>query len=118
MTALLIRRGYLVYRPEADVGGEDLVLRLPDERLAAVQLKSRMTVDWNRYGGKGMWMLFPDQPWNSLTRRCWFLVPHDELFEFLNENHGHTKSFADKRWSAIRPSKAALLFLEDFKLDD
>ncbi len=28
-TALLIRAGYSVYRPEADVRGEDLILRTP-----------------------------------------------------------------------------------------
>jgi hypothetical protein len=50
VTALLIRSGYRVYRPEADVHGEDLVLRAPpsdDLRqgdLRAVQLKGRPTV--------------------------------------------------------------------------
>jgi phosphoglycolate phosphatase-like HAD superfamily hydrolase len=44
-TALLIRCGYRVYRPEADVEGEDLVVRTPDGDLLAVQLKSRITVD-------------------------------------------------------------------------
>jgi hypothetical protein len=30
-TALLIRAGYRVYRPEADCYGEDLIVRTPDE---------------------------------------------------------------------------------------
>lgn len=42
-TALLIRDGYRVYRPEADCYGEDLILRTPSGELRAVQLKSRMT---------------------------------------------------------------------------
>jgi phosphoglycolate phosphatase-like HAD superfamily hydrolase len=29
-TAILIRAGYRVYRPEADVSGEDLVIRTPE----------------------------------------------------------------------------------------
>ncbi len=44
-TALLIRAGYRVYRPEADCYGEDLVVRTPTGELRAVQLKSRPTVD-------------------------------------------------------------------------
>src|SRR5881396_3754081 len=58
-TALLIRVGYRVYRPEADCYGEDLVLRTPSGKLRAVQLKSRMTVDRHKYGGTSLWMLFP-----------------------------------------------------------
>lgn len=45
-TALLIRYGYRVYRPEADVSGEDLVIRTPEGALVAVQLKSRLTVNF------------------------------------------------------------------------
>jgi hypothetical protein len=60
VTALLIRKGYRVYRPEADCHGEDLILRTPDGELLAVQLKARPEVDWNRYGGKSLWVLFPD----------------------------------------------------------
>lgn len=42
-TALLIRAGYRVYRPEADCYGEDLVVRTPSGGLLPVQLKSRPT---------------------------------------------------------------------------
>jgi hypothetical protein len=51
-TALLIRSGYRIYRPEADVHGEDLVLRAPSGGLLPLQLKGRPTVDWPRYGGR------------------------------------------------------------------
>lgn len=57
-TAILIRAGYRVYRPEADVSGEDLVVRTPDGKLRLVQMKSRPTVELRRYGGKDIWMLF------------------------------------------------------------
>jgi hypothetical protein len=62
VTALLIRAGYRVYRPEADCYGEDLILRDREGTLHAVQLKSRPTVDPARYGGdRRMLMLFPAQ---------------------------------------------------------
>ena len=44
-TAILIRAGYLVYRPEADVSGEDLVVRSLDGDLRPAQMKGRPTVD-------------------------------------------------------------------------
>ena len=50
-TALLIRVGYRVYRPEADCYGEDLILRTPDGKLRAVQLKASPDVNWKKYGG-------------------------------------------------------------------
>ena len=54
-TAILIRAGFRVYRPEADVQGEDLVVREPGGKLSAVQLKGRPTVEWERYGGRQIW---------------------------------------------------------------
>ena len=66
-TAILIRAGYRVYRPEADVSGEDLVVRTPDGELRLVQMKSRPTVELRRYGGKNIWMLFP-QPGRAKAR--------------------------------------------------
>jgi hypothetical protein len=84
-TVLLIREGYRVYRPEADCCGEDLVVRRPTGELLAVQLKSRPTVDWKRYGGGAIWMLFPDP--KGRAGRAWFLVPHNELYDwFQNRN--------------------------------
>jgi hypothetical protein len=50
-TALLIRSGFRAYLPEANVQGEDLVVRDPGSLLRSVPLKSRPCVDWSRYGG-------------------------------------------------------------------
>src|SRR5262249_4710726 len=59
-TALLIRAGFRVYRPEADCYGEDLILRTPHGELLPVQLKGRAGVDWYKYGRiQSLWMLFP-----------------------------------------------------------
>src|SRR5262249_6271052 len=88
-TALLIRAGYRVYRPEADCYGEDLVLRTPGGKLLAVQLKSRMTVN-RKYWRKSLWMLFPKTKFKDGVRRGWFLVRHDSLYDLVKKNHGHT----------------------------
>ena len=41
VTALLIRCGYRVYRSEADIDGEDMVVMAPGGHLHRVQLKGR-----------------------------------------------------------------------------
>ncbi|PYX00878.1 MAG: hypothetical protein DMG89_03260 [Acidobacteria bacterium] len=112
-TALLIRVGYRVYRPEADCYGEDLVLRTPSGKLRAVQLKSRMTVDRHKYGGTSLWMLFPSTKFSAGIRREWFLVPHDALYELLKEKHGHAPKF-DGRWSCPTVPKSDWKVLAKF----
>lgn len=109
-TALLIRAGYRVYRPEADVSGEDLVIRLPDGSLRAVQLKGRPTVEWIRYGGRNILMLFPD-PGVLPPGRNWYLIDHDSFYCWVEQRHSHTAKW-DQSWSY--PSLGRLLanFLE------
>ncbi|MES0199757.1 hypothetical protein [Mesorhizobium sp. M0011] len=89
VTALLIRSGYRVYRSEADIDGEDLVVRTPGGELIAVQLKGRPLVDWKRYGDRGIWMLFPSQKYEAGKARDWYLVPHDQFFAWVKNRHGH-----------------------------
>jgi len=113
-TAILIRAGYRVYRPEADVSGEDLVVRALDGELRAVQMKGRPTVDWRRYGGLNVWMLFPD-PKGACPGRVWFLIPHDELFTWVKARHGAAPGWSDA-WSYPTMSAALRSFLERFTL--
>jgi len=54
VTALLIRCGYRVYRSEADIDGEDMVVRTPGGALRCVQLKGRPYVEWKRYGSRDL----------------------------------------------------------------
>ncbi|SIT52817.1 hypothetical protein BQ8794_10187 [Mesorhizobium prunaredense] len=117
VTALLIRCGYRVYRPEADVYGEDLVIRTPEGHLIPVQLKGRLSVDFVRYGGRSpaMWMLFPDQPYKQDIRRDWFLVPHDRLFDLLKSKHGHSAKWRDI-WNVRTVSRDQRAFLDQWKL--
>src|ERR1700687_1693443 len=93
-TAILIHAGYRVYRPEADIDGEDLVLRDQAGEVRAVQLKGRPEVDSKRYGGhtRKIWMLFPDPGMAPMSGRDWFLVPHDTFFDWVKNRHAHTKS--------------------------
>jgi hypothetical protein len=115
VTALLIRAGYRVYRPEADCYGEDLLLRSPSPNgeLRAVQLKARPEVDRKRYGGKSLWMLFTD-PKGSSARK-WFLVPHDEFYEWTKDKHGHAPKFKEA-WSYPSVSKELGRFLDKFAI--
>jgi hypothetical protein len=104
VTALLIRYGYRVYRPEADIEGEDLVVRapegvqMPEGQLRGVQLKGRPIVHWKRYGDRDLWMLFPSAPYLSGLAREWFLVPHDDFFAWVKERHGSAPKW-DCHWS-------------------
>lgn len=113
-TARLIRAGYRVYRPEADVSGEDLVIRTPDGELRPVQLKGRPSVDIARYGGRRIWMLFPD-PSGCLPGRPWYFVPHDELFAWVKNRHGTAPGWNDS-WSYPTISVALREFLRPFVL--
>lgn len=113
-TALLIRSGYRVYRPEADCYGEDLILRTPTGELRSVQLKGRPTVDLNRYGKKALWMLFPE-PKNSEAGRNWFLIPHDLFYEWVKGKHGHTPKWSDT-WNFPIISKQLGAFLNEFAI--
>jgi hypothetical protein len=113
-TALLIRAGYRVYRPEADVSGEDLVIRAPDGELSPVQMKGRPVVEWRRYGGHQIWMLFPD-PRGRKPGRPWFFVKHDELFAWTKERHGAAPCW-NEAWSYPQISADLRQFLEPFKL--
>ena len=115
-TFLLIRAGYRVYRPEADCNGEDLVVRRPNGVLHPVQQKSRPTVDLKRYGkDKSLLMLFPDPKGAPVLGRKWFLVPHNELYEWMQDKHGHTTTWNEKEaWHDPTISKDLEKFLEKY----
>ncbi|MHB1960348.1 MAG: hypothetical protein ACYCO5_15145 [Acidobacteriaceae bacterium] len=135
ITALLIREHYRVYRPEADCYGEDLVLRFPDNpaknqfpsgkllpygQLQVVQLKSRPTVDKKYKNYPSLWMLFPDPKKIPASGREWFLVPHKDLYEWMEKEHGHTKSMRKEGggWSCPYIPKNLLTFLKNFIVID
>jgi hypothetical protein len=117
VTALLIRCGYRVYRPEADYDGEDLVVRLPSNEFLSVQLKSRAKVDLKRYGNRKISMLFPSSPYSQTKPRVWFLVPHDHLYGWVEKRHGHLQtSKKHLNWSYPSISRDLCEFLDGWKL--
>ncbi len=120
---LLIRADYRIYRPEADCYGEDLILRIPSGELRTVQLKSRPEVDWKRYGRKSLWMLFPDP--KGGTRRKWFLIPHDDFYEWTKTKgkHGRAPKFrkelspySQRSSASFSPGSSSLRQPSKFKL--
>ena len=114
-TALLIRCGYRVYRPEADMHGEDLVVRDRDDRLHGVQMKARPTVHWGKYGGRDLQMLFPSARYNESISRVWFLLPHDDLFRWVEERHSRAPKW-NRAWTYPLPPKQLRSFLEPYVL--
>ena len=126
VTAILIRAGYRVYRPEADLSGEDLVVRTPDGELRSVQMKGRPLVHWKlyggkRYGGNEMWMLFPD-PAGDKPGRPWFFIKHDELFNWYKKRHGAAPGWVQRHkagkaeWSEKGLGVELRKFLQPFML--
>ena len=122
VSVILIRgNNYRVYRPEADVSGEDLVIRKPHGELLLVQMKGRPMVHWSLYGGHKMWMLFPD-PAGDIPGRPWFLIKHDELFDWFKKHHGAAPGWAQRadahlaEWSERRLTDGLRGFLRPFML--
>ncbi len=132
--ALLIQKGYRVYRSEADRDGEDLILRFPDKsdpkqfsngqpfpfgEFRAVQLKSRPTVDKKYNKNRTLWMLFPD-PKKAYFQREWFLVPHKDLYEWMEKEHGHAKCMMKDGggWHCPYIPKNLLAFLRNYIVID
>jgi DNA-binding transcriptional regulator YiaG len=114
-TALLIRCGSRVYRPEADVEGEDLVLRTPapQQKFIVVQLKARPDVNNASYGGRDIWMLFPSE---AVTPRTWYLIPHDTLFAWFKERHGHTEKWTEQWRTVMNRELREFLSIYEIKL--
>jgi hypothetical protein len=86
VTAVLLGRGFMLYRPEADVGGVDFLLRTPEGRFLKCQLKGRAYIEKNKYGDRDIWMVFPGK--GNAFEREWYLIPHDTLYLILKQKHG------------------------------
>jgi hypothetical protein len=114
VTALLIRCGYQVYRPESDINGEDLVVKSKKGKMRAVQLKGRLTIDESKYLNKNIWMLFPSQVYKFGVKREWFLIPHDILCNYI---HDHYTVRSKGRWGCPKVPRDALPFLLRWHLD-
>ena len=115
VTAILLSLGYMVYKPEADVDGIDFIIKTPTDNILKCQLKSRSWVEWDRYGGKNIFMIFPGI--GEVMKRDWYLVAHDKLFIIQKKQHGHANKWANKGgfWhSPVNPKLAELI--KDYKI--
>ncbi len=79
-----------------------------------VQLKGRPAVDWSRYGGKSIWMLFPEPGY--VLGRPWFLIEHDILFSWMEQRHGMASKWK-AGWSYPSLTKDLRQFLADYRQD-
>lgn len=79
-----------------------------------MQLKSRLTVNFSKYGGFRIWLLFPD-PNGKIPGREWYLIEHDELFVYMKKRHG-TAACWDDAWSSPNISVEQRQYLEPFVL--
>jgi hypothetical protein len=91
VTAILLGKNYMLYRPEADINGIDFLLTDPIDNVLKCQLKSRALIHPNKYGGKNIWMIFPGK--GAPFARDWFLIPHDKLHELLKAKHGNASQW-------------------------
>jgi hypothetical protein len=118
-TALLIRCGYEVYRPEFDAEGVDLVVRAPSGELRSVQLKGNAAVDRNRYSRGKIWMLFPCRKYSASNPRNWYLVRHKNLYAWLWKLHEKAKMRETGKWgipNGANEPKALSRFLKKWRL--
>lgn len=71
---IFLEQGWMVYRPEADVGGVDfLVMNLKTEEVRKIQLKGRWTVD-KKYQNKNIWICF------SMGKE-WYVCSHERMVD-------------------------------------
>lgn len=77
-----------------------------------MQLKGRPTVEWLRYGGRSIWMLFPD-PHGPFPGRDWFLVDHDTFYAWVADRHGQSAKW-EQSWSYSYISKSLGVFLAPY----
>jgi hypothetical protein len=78
-------------------------------------MKGRPTVDWRRYGGREIWVLFPD-PVGAKPGRPWFFIKHHELFAWVKNRHGAAPGW-NGAWSYPRMSVDLRKFLQASVLD-
>lgn len=90
LSALALGNNWMVYHPEADVGGVDLVIiHMETDELRKIQLKSRWTID-KKYEGKNIWVAFPYE-------KFWYMRRHDEMVELAHEfGYANTDSWKIK----------------------
>jgi len=103
MQAHLMRQGWMVYSPAADVGGVDwIAINQITEELRKVQQKERFLIN-KKYVGKNIWLCVE-------TSGKVYLTPHDILMQTDQGQQAQTtKSWAKGEYSWPNPAPKALL---------
>jgi hypothetical protein len=79
IAATLADRGYNCIKLADDWQGADfLAYHINGKTTLKVQLKSRVTINKKKYGGKDIWMAFPH-------KKEWYLIEHDRLVDKIGE---------------------------------
>ena len=72
--AYLMKMGWMVYNPAADVGGVDwIAINLSTNELRKIQQKSRFLIN-KKYIGKDLWI-------GTAAYGAIYMIPHDKLLE-------------------------------------
>ena len=114
VSSVLADFGFLTIRLSDDWEGADFIAQhIGGEQFLKVQLKGRCFVA-KRYTGKSLYMCFQNDG-------TWYLVPHDALLTWLDENTTVTQSSSwIDQGNYHFPSLSANLkaFLESYRLND
>jgi hypothetical protein len=84
LAATFADRGFNCIKLADDWQGADFIAYHAIEAFTLkVQLKSRLTIDSKKYGGKDIWMAFPH---GKSHDKCWYLIQHDSLVEKIGKS--------------------------------
>jgi len=113
IAATLADFGYNSIKLADDWQGADfLAYHLNGKTTLKVQLKSRVTINKKKYGGKDIWIAFPH-------KKEWYLIEHDKLVDKVGE---HTTWLDNSSWkdregySSISINPELLASLDENKL--
>lgn len=102
VVSLALEQGFNAFLPVYD-GGVDFILYHEESNVTRrVQLKGRWMID-RKYVGRDIWMAFP-------IGSDWYLMPHDEMLKFAEEDRvTQTASWIEGgAYSRPRPSVAVI----------
>lgn len=102
VVSLALEQGFNAFLPVYD-GGIDFILYHEESNVTRrVQLKGRWMID-RKYVGRDIWIAFP-------IGSDWYLMPHDEMLKFAEEDRvTQTASWIERgAYSRPRPSVAVI----------
>ena len=112
IAAVLADYGFNCMKLPDDWQGADFIAYRKDgNETLKIQLKARVGID-KKYLGKGLHVAFP-------LNGCWYMVLHDGLFKFIEENTNWLNTNAWTQggcYHTASPSREVLHWLEEYRL--